>query len=61
MRKTSKLYFVALVIALPLVAGAQQKQRFSSRDEALQAGGILRGRQGPRDVNWFEDGRRYSY
>jgi len=43
------------------VAGAQQKQRFSSRDEALQAGGILRGRQGPRDVNWFEDGRRYSY
>ena len=61
MRKTSKLYFVALVIALPFVAGAQQKQRFSSRDEALQAGAILRGRQGPRDVNWFEEGRRYSY
>jgi dipeptidyl-peptidase-4 len=61
MRKTSRLYFVALVIALPFVAGAQQKQRFASRDEALQAGAILRGRQGPRDVNWFEDGRRYSY
>jgi len=61
MRKTSKLYFVALVIALPFAAGAQQKQRFANMDEALQAGGILRGRFGPRDVNWIEAGRRYSY
>jgi dipeptidyl-peptidase-4 len=61
MRTTSKLYFVALLIALPFVAGAQQKQRFANMDEALQSGGILRGRLGPRDVNWIEGGKRYSY
>ena len=61
MKRTSKLYFVALAIVLPLAASAQEKQRFSSLEEALQASGILRGRQGPRDVNWIEGGRRYSY
>ena len=61
MHRTSKLYFVALALALPLVAGAQEKQRFTSLEEALQSSGILRGRQGPRNVNWFEGGRRYSY
>ncbi|HEX2694089.1 MAG TPA: DPP IV N-terminal domain-containing protein, partial [Gemmatimonadaceae bacterium] len=37
------------------------KQRFANLDEALQAGAILRGRQGPRNVNWIEDGKRFSY
>ena len=50
-----------LVVWLPLTAGAQEKQRFASIDEALQASGILAGRQGPRDVNWIENGRRFSY
>jgi dipeptidyl-peptidase-4 len=61
MRSTTRLYFVALVFCLPIVAGAQEKQRFASMDEALQAGGILSGRQGPRNVNWIEGGRRYSF
>src|SRR6476646_5704451 len=61
MHRTSKLYFVALALALPFVAGAQEKQRFANLEEALQSTGILRGRQGPRDVNWIEGGRRYSY
>jgi len=30
-------------------------------DEALQAGAILRGRQGPQNVNWIEGGARFSY
>jgi dipeptidyl-peptidase-4 len=59
--RTSKLYFVALVLCLPFVASAQEKQRFSSLDEALQAGAILNGRQGPRNVNWIDGGRRFSY
>ncbi|HEY1951914.1 MAG TPA: DPP IV N-terminal domain-containing protein, partial [Gemmatimonadaceae bacterium] len=42
-------------------AGAQNKQRFATLEEALQSSGVLRGRPGPRDVNWFEGGRRYSY
>ena len=61
MHRTTRLYFVALVLCPPFVAHAQEKQRFSSMDEALQAGAILNGRQGPRNVNWIEGGRRYSY
>jgi dipeptidyl-peptidase-4 len=61
MHRTSKLYFVGLALCVPFAAGAQEKQRFSSLDEALQAGGILNGRQGPRNVNWIEGGRRFSY
>src|SRR5256714_13700632 len=61
MKKNLRPYFVALVICLPIVAGAQEKQRFANMDEAGQAGGILAGRQGPRNVNWIEDGKRFSY
>jgi dipeptidyl-peptidase-4 len=61
MKRISRLYFAALVITLPVVASAQEKQRYSSLEEALQSSGILHGRQGPRDVNWIEGGRRYSY
>jgi len=61
MRKLSTPYFVALVVCLPFVAGAQEKQRFATMDEAMQASAILHGRQGPRNVNWIEGGKRYSY
>ncbi len=61
MNKIARFYFVALTVCLPFVSSAQEKQRFASLDEALQAGGILAGRQGPRNVNWIEGGRRFSY
>ena len=61
MRRISRSYFIALVVCLPYVANAQEKQRFANLDEALQAGGILNGRQGPRNVNWIEGGARFSY
>jgi len=61
MRRISRSYFIALAICLPFVANAQEKQRFANMDEALQAGGILNGRQGPRNVNWIEGGARFSY
>lgn len=54
MKRVHRRYFVALVVCLPFVATAQEKQRFSSLDEAAQAGAILRGRQGPQNVNWIE-------
>ena len=56
MKKTFRPYFVALVIFLPFSLSSQEKQRFATRDEASQSSGILYGRQGPRDVNWFEGG-----
>ena len=61
MRRTTRACFVALVICLPLISGAQEKKRFANLDEALQAGAVLSGRQGPQGVNWIEGGRRYSY
>src|SRR5205085_1679058 len=61
MKKNFTACFVAVVICLPIVATAQEKQRFASMDEAAQAGAILAGRQGPRNVNWIEAGRRFSY
>ena len=61
MKRISTRYFVALIVCLPFVAGAQEKQRFANMDEALQAGAILRGRQGPQNVNWIEGGARFSY
>lgn len=51
----------ALILFVPVLAVAQQKQRFATMDEASQAGAILSGRQGPRNVNWIEGGRRFSY
>ena len=61
MKRVSRRYFIALVVLLPFGAGAQEKQRFSTMDEAVQAGAILRGRQGPQNVNWIEGGARFSY
>jgi dipeptidyl-peptidase-4 len=61
MKRISRPYFVALVVCLPFVASAQEKQRFANMDEALQSGAILRGRQGPQNVNWIEGGARFSY
>ena len=61
MKRVSKQYFVALIICVPFVASSQEKQRFANMDEALQAGAILRGRQGPQNVNWIEGGARFSY
>jgi dipeptidyl-peptidase 4 len=61
MKRTARQYFVALIICLPFVASAQEKQRFANMDEAMQAGAILRGRQGPQSVNWIEGGARFSY
>lgn len=52
---------VPLLAILPLVAAAQQKQRFTSLDDALAASGQLAGHGGPRSVNWIEGGARFSY
>jgi dipeptidyl-peptidase 4 len=52
---------IMFALACPAAAGAQQKQRFASLDEALRAGGQMSGRSGPRGVNWIEGGARFSY
>lgn len=61
MHRISRVWLVGLVLAFPLVTHAQEKQRFATLMEALQAGGSLAGRSGPRNVNWIDGGRRFSY
>ena len=51
---------LAAALLLPGALGAQQKQRFASVDQALQAV-ALGGSSGPRSVNWIEGGNRFSY
>ncbi len=40
---------------------AQEKQRYSDVKEALSQSGQLSGSNGPRNVNWIDNGNRYSY
>ena len=61
MKKIAAYRRAALILFVPVLLAAQQKQRFATMDEALQAGSVLSGRQGPRNVNWIEGGRRFSY
>lgn len=58
------------VLALGMLVGAfifqqptlaQEKQRYSSVKEALSKSSQLSGSNGPRNVNWIDDGNRYSY
>jgi dipeptidyl-peptidase-4 len=51
----------AVVVVLAGSARAQEKTRFANLREALQSGGALSGGNGPRNVNWIDGGRRYSY
>jgi len=56
------LRLLALIVLLaPAAAAAQQKTSFRTRQEALQSGGALAGRAGPRNVNWIDGGRRFSF
>ena len=51
---------LAIVIA-SAPARAQEKARFTSLEQALRSGAALAGGSGPRDVNWIEGGRRFSF
>ncbi|MBI2536695.1 MAG: DPP IV N-terminal domain-containing protein, partial [Gemmatimonadetes bacterium] len=47
--------------SLPAPSPAQEKTRFSSLRDALRAAGALAGGSGPRNVNWIEGGKRFSF
>lgn len=58
-------WFLLLVLTCSFLfetpALAQQKAQFNSVKEALQSSSKLRGSSGPRNVNWIDNGNRYSY
>jgi dipeptidyl-peptidase 4 len=57
------LLFVSLLIVwLPFTVEAQQEnQRYQDIRQALSASGILSGDNGPQNIIWIENGKRYSY
>lgn len=55
-----KLSFVTLLILISITVVAQKKQ-YSSLREAIFASTSLRGDQGPSDVQWINEGDRYSF
>jgi dipeptidyl-peptidase-4 len=59
MRLLSWVLAATLVFTRP--AGAQQKQRFASLTEALQASRYLAGAGGPENVLWLDGGSSFSY
>jgi hypothetical protein len=61
MRLRHAILTAALLALVPGVAFAQEKQRFTSFADALQAAPILGGRNGPSNVVWIDGGARYSY
>lgn len=54
-------FILSAVLALPYQADAQQKERYQNVKEALNAGELLSGSEGPENVNWIDGGDRYSY
>jgi dipeptidyl-peptidase-4 len=52
---------LAAFLTLPALGQAQQKSRFANIQEALRASSALAGGFGPRNVNWIDGGKRYSY
>lgn len=60
---TSRVLFLLCIVLciVNLQVRAQDLIRYGSLSAALQAGGQLRGKAGPRSVNWIRNGERYSY
>src|SRR2546427_277202 len=61
MRPTLRLILPAVFLTLPVLLPAQEKARFATLQEALRSGAALAGGSGPRNVNWIDGGRRYSF
>jgi len=55
-----QLSFVALLILISVTVVAQ-KEQYSSLREAIFASTSLRGDQGPSEVQWIEEGDRFSF
>jgi len=54
----------AIITGLLIITGfglAGQEKQYNSLEEALGASGQLRGGSGPSQVNWIDDGARYSF
>lgn len=64
MKKLNYKYLSLIVMGLlfvPVTIFAQQKEPYQSVPQALMSSGQLSGKSGPRNVNWIDNGNRFSY
>ena len=67
MKKFNTSVKFSLILLLVLLTSsiypqqATQKERFKDLRDAFTSGRKLSGESGPRDVNWIDNGNRYSY
>ncbi|MCO5947199.1 S9 family peptidase [Mucilaginibacter flavidus] len=52
---------LALCLLVPFGTLAQNKQLYTSLEDALQSAGKLSGNPGPQSVNWTDGGNKYSF
>ncbi len=52
---------LAVLVVAPTTSRAQEKQLLGSLTDVFRASAALAGRSGPRNVNWIDNGARFSY
>ena len=52
---------IVIFIALRINLYSQEKQSYSGIRDAVSSSRILKGKVGPRDVKWIDNGNSYSY
>ncbi|UFH56667.1 S9 family peptidase [Spirosoma sp. KNUC1025] len=51
----------SILLIVHLASAQSAKQRYASLQQAVFSGAQLNGSQGPRSVNWIEDGNKFSF
>lgn len=59
--KKSGLFLFSFLIVIANFGIAQERQTYQSLQHALFSGGQLSGNQGPQNIQWIDEGNRYSY
>ncbi len=57
----NKITILFVIILLASTGFAQQKTEYKNLMEALISTAKLAGKSGPRNVNWIDNGNKYSY
>ncbi len=60
-KSLTKLAVILAVVIMPYTISAQQKTEYKSLKEAIMSSSKLRGKSGPRSLNWIDGGNKYSY
>ena len=60
-RKYNFLFVFLIVFFFTYQTAGQQKQLYTGIQDAIMSSRLLRGNPGPQNVDWIDNGERYSY